>query len=61
MPIKYNYSDACSIFDYHERTGLFPKDMTESQFNILMATFNLTRDTEDFTDPAGGHGLESHI
>ena len=61
MTIKYTESDAHSIFDYHERTGMLPDDMTSEEFDEVMAHYGIGKDDEDFTDPAGGHGLHSHI
>ena len=58
---KYTFSDVCSICDYHERTGLLPKGMTKKRFEELMKECNLVPDMESEIDPAGGHGLYSHI
>ena len=61
MTKQYSFADACSIADYYERTGLYPKGMTEQEFKSLMTKHNITSYTGDDIDPAGGHGLNSHI
>lgn len=62
MTTNYSFTDACSIADYYERTGLYPKDMTHTEFVNLMTKFNLETDNDDyFIDPAGGNGPQSHI
>jgi hypothetical protein len=59
---RYSEEDASKLFDYHERTGMLPEDMTEEEFDELMSYYGIKRDNdEDFIDPAGGSGIHSHI
>jgi hypothetical protein len=59
---KYTESEASKLFDYHERTGMLPDDVTKEEYDELMSYYNIKRDNDDdFTDPAGGSGIYSHI
>ena len=58
---KYTESEASKLFDYHERTGMLPDDMTEEEYDKLMSHYGIKRDNNNFTDPAGGSGIYSHI
>jgi hypothetical protein len=60
-PGEYTYEEACSLFDHHENTGFYPYGMTIEEYEAIMKEHGLTRDNEDFTDPAGGSGLHSHV
>lgn len=59
---KFSYEDACKLSDYVERTGMLPDGMDEEEYNDTMEYHGITArdDDDDFTDPAGGHGLHSH-
>lgn len=51
-----------SALDYHEKTGMIPDGMSEEEFDILLSKWRAKHeDEDDFTDPAGGSGLDSHI
>ena len=58
---KITYSEACSIYDYHERTGLLPKGMEAEQFDAMNKRYGLRKFEDSDIDPAGGYGLESHV
>lgn len=58
--IKYTEDEASKLFDYHERTGMLPQDMTPEEYDEIMSYYGIKRDNDDFTDPAGGHGIHSH-
>lgn len=54
--------EAYALFDYHENSGMFPEGITKESFDEIMDYFDIHRDEEDNDlDPAGGHGLYSHI
>ena len=60
--IKYTEDEASKLFDYHERTGMLPKDMTSEEYNEIMSYYNIKRNYDnDDIDPAGGRGIHSHI
>ena len=58
---RYSKDDVWSIVDYHEKTGMLPKGMDAEEFDQLKAQYGIEVDREDFTDPAGGSGLYSHL
>ena len=59
---KYTEAEASKLFNYHERTGMLPDDMTEEEYDELMSYYNIKKDNDDdFTDPAGGSGIHSYI
>lgn len=59
---KYTEAEASKLSDYHERTGMLPDDMTKEEYDELMSYYNIRKDNDDdFTDPAGGSGIHSHI
>jgi hypothetical protein len=53
--------NAMALYDYHERTGRLPYDLSPEKFEAICAKYNLTKDNDNDTDPAGGHGLDSHM
>jgi hypothetical protein len=57
---KLKKEEAYKLFDYHERTGMFPKGMTKEEYNKIISYYNIKRNNDD-TDPAGGSGLHSHL
>jgi hypothetical protein len=60
--IKYTEDEASKLFDYHERTGMLPQDMTSEEYDEIMSYYNIKRDNwDDDTDPAGGSGIHSYI
>lgn len=61
MNVNLTYSEACSLYDYHERTGLLPSDINEDQFDEIMKFYNIESTDFEGLDPAGGTGLYSHI
>lgn len=61
MKLKYTYVEACALFGHHELTGFYPYGMTIEGYEAIMKEHGLISDDEDFTDPAGGSGLHSHI
>jgi hypothetical protein len=58
--IKYTEDEASKLFDYHERTGMLPQDMTSEEYDEIMSYYNIKRNNDD-TDPAGGSGIHSHV
>ena len=58
---KLKKDEASKLFDYHERTGILPQDITPEEYNEIMSYYGIKRDNEDFTDPSGGSGLHSHL
>ena len=59
--IKYTEDEASRLFDYHEKTGMLPQDMTPEEYNEILSYYNIKRNYDDDTDPAGGSGIHSHI
>ncbi len=57
---QYSEDDASKMFDYHERTGMLPENVSADDYKALMAKYNIVRDNNEDTDPAGGSGLHSH-
>lgn len=53
--------DAYSLFDYHEKTGMLPLNLSAEKFNQIMLKYNIEADRDEEIDPAGGYGLHSHI
>ena len=60
--IEYNFTDdQLKALYYHEKTGMLPDDMSEEEFDTIYSIWKSEQYYEDFTDPAGGSGLDSHV
>ena len=53
-----NYKDACSLADYHDRTGLLPEGMTAEQFDAIMTKYNLNAPDSTFFTLSNGKKIE---
>ena len=57
---KLSLKDCWSLLDYHERTGQYPKGITDEDFEKAEKRVGkIERELE--VDPSGGFGINSHI
>lgn len=60
---QFTEADAFKLFDYVERTGMLPDNISAEDFKQIIAKYDIKREydeDDDDLDPAGGRGLHSH-
>ena len=60
--IEYNFTDdQLNALDQYEKTGLYPEEMSDEEGDYIRDLWRSEQGYEDFTDPSGGSGLDSHV
>lgn len=56
-----SYKNACALYEYCQRTGRLPYGLTPEKYDEIVSKYKLKSDNDHDIDPAGGHGIESHV